>query len=208
MNATIRWMPLAALVTLPLWTGCGEEGYKPRPLLLPPHVRNITVRPFQNKTQFLISEEKLLLRVSEEFIRDGRLPLVNSESQADGVVSGEIVRYIREPISYDVNHIPEEFRLWVVMNLRFIDKVNRAVLWEEPRMEQSYRYFIETRPGGITEEEARERLWDLFARDIVKRTIEGFGTVTGASERKVSDEPVARPEEKPAGRVAPPPSPY
>lgn len=55
-------------------------------------------------------------------------------------------------------------------------------------MEQSYRYFVETQPGGMTEDAAREQLWDLFARDIVKRTIEGFGSVSGASERKVSHE--------------------
>ena len=38
---------------------------------------------------------------------------------------------------------------------------------------------------GMTEEEAREIIWEKLSRDIVKRTIKGFGSVTSASEKKV-----------------------
>jgi hypothetical protein len=205
--------PVVAAVLLFLG-GCGDMGYTPAPVLLPAHISRIAVRPFVNKTPFFGLEEKLRLRVEEEFIRDGRLPYVNVESEADGVVAGEIVRYIKEAISFDSNQVAEEFKLWVVINLRFIDRVNNVLLWEEPRMEQEYRYFVETKPGGITEEEAREILWDLFARDIVKRTIEGFGSVSGASERKISDAPSQPVQESPAPPVpspairTAPPSPY
>jgi len=211
MQRTFKAASLAAaFLSAVVLAGCGEMGgYQSKPLILPPHIRTIAVRPVVNKTQFIGLEEKLTLRVSEEFLRDGRLPLINNENQADGVVVGEIVRYIREPISYDSNHVVEEFKLWVVINLRFIDRINKAVAWEEPRLEHTYRYFVETRPGGITEEEARLQLWDLFARDIVKRTIEGFGSVSGASEREITDKPIAKPEEKTIEPPKPvPPSPY
>ncbi len=221
------WSKVHDIAKISLWTwvcgllavffgGCAGEGlYTSAPaLILPSHIRSIAVRPFVNKTQFFGLEEKLRLRVEEEFIVDGRLPYVNKESEADGVVVGEIVRYIKEPISYDANHVVEEYKLWVIINLSFIDRVNNVRLWEEPRLEQEYRYFVETKPGGVTEEEARELLWDLFARDIVKRTIEGFGAVSGASRRKISDAPPPAEVQKstaPAGpppiRV-PPPSPY
>jgi hypothetical protein len=211
--AVRRWLSLitrsSLLITL-FCSGCGEVGYAPNPILLPGHIRRIAVRPIVNQTQFFGLEEKLRLRVEDEFIRDGRLPYVNSESDADGVIVTEITRYIKEPISYDANHVVEEYKLWVLIDLRFIDRVNNVVLWEEPRLEQEYRYFVETRPGGVTEDEARELLWELFARDIVKRTIEGFGSVSGASERKVSgDAPPAPPEvpPPPKPRIAPP-SPY
>src|SRR5688500_4179568 len=94
---------------------CGEttEGYKPSSVLLPVHIRRIAVRPIVNKTQYFGLEEKLRLRLEEEFIRDGRLPYVNKEEDADGVVVAEIVRYIREPISYDDNHVVQEYKLWV-----------------------------------------------------------------------------------------------
>lgn len=189
--------------------GCAEIGGYGAPLAitLPPSIQKIGVRPFVNRTQFFGLEDKLRLRVEEEFIRDGRLPFVNQEAQADGVVAGEIVNYIRQVVTYDANNQPEEQRLWVIMNLRFLDRTTGAALWEEPRMEQEFRYFVETAPGGRTEEEAREALWDLFARDIVKRTLEGFGSVTGASERKVPADTLPS-TDAPARPRAAPPSPY
>ena len=38
---------------------------------------------------------------------------------------------------------------------------------------------------GITEEEAREIVWDKLSRDIYKRTIEGFGSISGELERRI-----------------------
>jgi hypothetical protein len=37
----------------------------------------------------------------------------------------------------------------------------------------------------MTEEQAREKLWDIMSKDIVKRTVEGFGSVTGVSSKKI-----------------------
>ena len=87
--------------------------------------------------------------------------------------------------TYDAANQPLEYRLWVIIDVRFFDRRENRVVWEEPRFEQTYRYFIETQPGGMTEEQAREQVWDMLARDIVKRTMEGFGSVTGASTKKV-----------------------
>jgi hypothetical protein len=198
-----------------LLSACAGVGvYTPSTIILPAGIQKITVRPFVNQTQFFGLENRLRFQVEQEFIRDGRRPYVNTEVQADGILEGEIVNYIKEPVSYDANHVEEEFKLWVVMNIRLIDRANNKILWEEPRLEQDYSYFIETKPGGIAETEARDRLWDLFARDIVKRTIDGFGSVSGASEKKISTQPLPQPQDttspspqEPLPRV-PPPSPY
>ncbi len=201
-----------------LLSACSEvSGYRgPSTITIPPNVQKIGVRPFRNRTQFFGLEDKLRLRVEEEFIRDGRLPFVNREAEADGVVDGEIVNYIRQVVTYDANNQPQEFRLWVIMNVRFIQRADNVLLWEEPRLEQEYRYFVETSPGGRTEEEAREVIWDFFARDIVKRTIEGFGSVSSASEKKVPTEtlpsndatPTIKPQTAPPTPQVAPPLPY
>ena len=113
------------------------------------------MRPIANKTSFLLQEEKLTLRVSEEFIHDGRLPLVNDENQADGVVVGEITRYIKEDVSYDAAHVVHENKMWILLNLKCIDLVNKVVLWEEPRMEQSFRYLAPIQAGDAVTFETR-----------------------------------------------------
>jgi hypothetical protein len=209
------WIAFLSTVVLGsfVMAGCGPatEGIRTSPVLLPTHIRKIAIRPITNKTSIFGLEEKLRLDIEEEFIRDGRLAYVNAEGEADGIVVTSISRYIKEPISYDSNHVVEEFKLLVIVDLKFVDRVNNVLLWEEPRLDQEVRYFVETKPGGMTEEEAREDLWELFASDIVKRTIDGFGSVSGASSRKISS--TAPPISSTATLRAienktPPPTPY
>ncbi|MFH1259356.1 MAG: LptE family protein [Elusimicrobiota bacterium] len=166
------------------FAGCGE--YTPQPQFLPQHVRAISVKNFTNRTVNFGLEEKLSLTIINQFIQDGRVQVAN-EGNADGMLSGEINRYILEPLSYDANHVVEEYKLWVLVNVTFTDLSNNQALWTEQNMEAETRFFVVSKPGVIvqTEQEARETVWDYLARDIVKRTIEGFGSVTGASERKV-----------------------
>ena len=189
--------------------GCAEMGefQKPANVILPLHIQKIGLKTFKNHTQYFGLEDRLRLRIEQEMIRDGRLPFSGSEEAADGVVEGEIVNYIPQVATYDASNQPLEYRLWVIIDVRFFDRRENRVLWEEPRLEQAYRYFVETQPGGRTEDDARLQVWDLFARDIVKRTVEGFGSVTGASEHKVPESTLPGPKETlpPPTTATPPP---
>lgn len=164
--------------------------YVPPSIILPAHIKTIAVRPFENTTSQPEIGQKLWLATTQEFVRDGRIAYADSEEKADGVVIGTITQYRETELSHDVNLIPREYQLWVIMDLKFLDRSNNQYLWEEPLLEQKLRYFVETEPGGKTSEEAREELWDRFSRDIVRRTIEGFGSVTSASPKSVPKEPL------------------
>jgi len=164
--------------------GCASP-YAPAPQTMPQHIKKLTVRPFVNNTATSGLEEKLTLAVVNEFVRDGRFAVANNEADADGVVVGEIKRYILQPLTYDQNLITTQYKLWVVLNLYFIDKANNVTLWTEPNMEGMQVYYDANQPGGRTEDEVRDILWDSLSRDIVKRTIEGFGSVQGGSEKKI-----------------------
>lgn len=185
--------------------GCAAKYYTPTPQILPQYVRKLAVRPFINETQQFGLEDKLTLRVVDEFIRDGRFPIVNEEN-ADGYLTGAIKRYILEPLSYDANNVAQQFKLWVLVDVYFYDKVAKETLWKEPNMEGVQRYYAKTVDpiNGMTEEEAREAIWDKLSRDIARRTIEGFGSASGASDRAV---PKRQP---PSGAPAPttPPGSY
>lgn len=163
--------------------------YQPPAIILPAHIKSIAVRPFDNTTSVPSIGNKLWLATTDEFIRDGRIAYVDDENKADGVVIGTIRQYQLTPLSQDVNLVPREYQIWVIMNLKFLDRVNKQYLWEEPAIEEKLRYFTETQPGGETEEQAREDLWQRFAKDIVRRTIEGFGTVSSVSPKAVPKEP-------------------
>lgn len=204
---------LAAALVLAGCGGPGEYYAGPAPSVLPAHIKKIAVRPVVRRIDtpghnIVGWEDQLRLRIQDEFIRDGRFGLVNDEADADGVIYSEITRLLFQPLAYDANNVVQEVKLWVVIDIGFLDRRANKVLWEEPRLEQEYLYFVSPQPGGLTDEEARDQLWDRFARDIVKRTVEGFGSVTGASERKISDPAPAKPAAPDGPPREAPPSPY
>ncbi|MBU2573241.1 MAG: hypothetical protein KKH28_04100 [Elusimicrobia bacterium] len=167
---------------------CGATSdiiYRPAEQKLPQHIKKICVRPFTNKTQQFGLEEKITLKVIDEFLKNGEYA-ISSEGNSQGVIVGEINRYILTPIQYDVNLVPTVYKLDVIVTVRFLDKGANRYLWEEPALQAIKMYSAATLPGGLTEEQARESLWEILAKDIVKRTVEGFGSVTSASQRKIS----------------------
>lgn len=177
---------LVCLLFAAVLAGCasGNITYRPAEQKLPQHIKQIAVRPFVNKTPQFGLEERLTLKTIDEFLKNGEYALA-PESTAQGVVVGEISHYILTPIQYDVNLVPTVYKLNVIISVRFLDRSANRYLWEEPALQRSQLYSASTLPGGMTEEAAREALWDVLAKDIVKRTVEGFGAASSTSQKKV-----------------------
>ncbi len=184
-------MKRSALLALLLGlAGCGGTSdiiYRPAQQKLPQHIKKIAVRPFANRTQQFGLEEKLTLKVVDEFLKNGEYA-VSPEDSAEGVVVGEIGHYILTPIQYDVNLVPTVYKLNVIAAVRLLDKAQNRYLWEEPALQATKIYSAATLPGGLTEEQARETLWEILAKDIVLRTVQGFGSVSSASQKKIPQE--------------------
>ena len=181
----LRLLPLALIA---LAAACGTDiAYKPTPQILPQHVQRLALRPIVNKTQQFGLEDKLSLRVRDEFLRDGRYPLV-PEPESQGIVWITISRYILTAVQYDSTQAATAYKLRILVDLQFIDKSTNQILWEEKNLEGILTYPASTLRAGLTEEQAREQIWDILARNIVKRVVEGFGSVTGTSERRITGE--------------------
>ncbi|MDH5174948.1 MAG: LPS assembly lipoprotein LptE, partial [Elusimicrobiota bacterium] len=137
--------------------------------ILPQHIKTIAIPTFINRTAHYGIESKLTDAVIEEFIRDGHLSIAKRK-EADALLTGEIVTYVLEPLSYDATEVVEQYKLWVIVNLSFRDLAAGEVLWEEKResiegnlvggIEGDVRYYVTPRAGRTveTEEEAQERL--------------------------------------------------
>ncbi|MFA6433365.1 MAG: LPS assembly lipoprotein LptE [Elusimicrobiales bacterium] len=174
----------AAAVALLSACSTSEVTYRPAEQKLPQYIKRISVRPFANKTPQFGLEEKLTLKTIDEFLKNGEYT-VSPESSAQGVIVGEINHYILTPIQYDVNLVPTVYKLNVLVSVHFLDKAANRYLWEEPALQAVRIYSASTLPGGMTEEAAREVLWEILAKDIVKRTVEGFGSTSSASRKKI-----------------------
>ena len=192
------------LITLMMAAACGTDvAYKPTPQLLPQHVQRLALRPILNKTQQFGLEDKLSLRVRDEFLRDGRYPLV-PEPESQGIVWITISRYILTAVQYDSTQAATAYKLRIIVDLQFVDKSTNQILWEEKNFEGTLSFPAAILRGGLTEEQAREQIWDILARNIVKRVVNGFGSVTGTSERRITGEaPSTQPAVKPETPLKP-----
>lgn len=173
-------MRLLALLAVAALSACAglraRSGPPPQPL--PPGIRKLAIRPIVNKTQQSGLEDQLALALRDEFLRDGRHPLV-PEGESDGVVLVTINRYLLTPLQYDASLNPTTYRLHVAVDVQLLDRAAGKVLWDEKGLEASLSYPYVSLTGGLSEDAARQNLWAILSPMIVARVIDGFGATAG-----------------------------
>ena len=148
--------------------------------VVPDHVQTIRINPVKNETQQIELSSDLTEEITNEFIREGRLTVVN-RNDADSSIDVTVIEYTKIPISYDENFVAQEYKLNMILNLRFFDRVNKVKLWEDIRenltggIEAYVKYYAGPDPEfSETEDEARQRLIEDVAKLILQRTIYGW----------------------------------
>ena len=180
-----------ALLAAACAAACASEGayYKPQAQIMPQHIRKIAIRPILNKTEIFAMEDKLYLQLYDEFLKNGSYQVVKEDDGAEGVIVTTITRYLNVPIQYDSQLIPMVYKMDVWLDIVLIDKTTNAPVWREPAFVGTQTYSSSTLPGGMTEQQAREMIWQKLSKDIVKRTVDGFGSVMSEDKRKVMQNP-------------------
>ena len=164
---------LAAAV---LMAACVEEpGMGPRPTArhAPGGGPKLAVRQIANKSQQFGLEDTLATAVRDEFLRDGRYPLV-TEKEADDVVAITITRYVLTPLAYDVTLAPISYKLRIIADVQMLERATNRELWSEKGLEGSITYPTQTLAGGQTETQAQATIWTVLAPMIVLRVADGF----------------------------------
>jgi hypothetical protein len=160
-------------------------GYTTRPGLAS-HLKTIYVKPFVNKIdltalptnqqQFPIYRHGMEVDLTSDVINryqfTGLLRPASAE-RADCRLEGELVEFRRDPLRYDASRQVEEWRLNIVVNLKFVDQTTGTVLWEEQGFTGDTTYFA---LGASAESEtaALSRARVDLARRIVERSVESW----------------------------------
>lgn len=170
---------------------CAGQGmvYKPQAQIMPQHIKKIAVRPILNKTEVFALEDKFYIELYDQFLQNGTYQIVSENNGAEGVVVTTITRYLNIPIQYDSQLIPTVYRMEVWLDVVFIDKSTNQPVWREPAFLGTQIYSASTMPGGMTEVQARDVIWQKLSQDIIKRTVEGFGSVKSENKKKVMQNP-------------------
>lgn len=182
---------LLALAAAACVSACASEGavYTPQAQIMPQHIKKVAVRQILNKTEVFALEDKFYNELYDEFLRNGSYQIVSENNGSEGVVVTTISRYLNVPIQYDSQLIPTVYRMDIWLDVVFIDKTTNEPVWREPAFLGTQVYAASTLPGGMTEVQARDLVFQKLSRDIVKRTVDGFGSVMSENKKKVMNNP-------------------
>ena len=182
-NLASGFRPLASIcLILCLTGGCG---YTTRPGLAS-YLKTVYVKPFCNKiyvTQVSTGNERfpiyghqmevdLTREVLNRYQFTGLLRPTSAD-RADCRLEGELVEFRRDALRYDTAQQVEEWRLNLVVNLKFFDQKANTLLWQEDGFTGDTTYFA---LGSNTESEAGalDRAITDLARRVVERSVENW----------------------------------
>lgn len=142
---------------------------------LPDHIKSIYIPIFTNQTFQYGLEEIITNIVIEEFIRDGRLKVVDKKL-ADARLNASVISYQKIPFSYSKEGDVNKYKVAIKVSFGLVDLTNNTLLWQE-EWEEVILYIPATssylpREFDITsEEEAIHKALSKIAYYIVNRTI-------------------------------------
>jgi len=135
---------------------------------LPEHLQSVKIIPFRSRVTQYGLEQDITSRVIEMIVRDGRLAVAieNQDSEIEGTVSS----YIKIPYSYTSAEVVEEYKLEIRIEISFMDLLReRDIISTE-----SVTTWLVYDPEVESEIDARDRLLEESAEDIVRRCLSGW----------------------------------
>ena len=135
---------------------------------LPEHIQSVKIIPFRSRVTQYGLEQDITSRVVEMMVRDGRLAVTVEEQ--DSEIEGTIAVYIKTPYSYTSAEVVEEYKLEIRVEISFTDLLQeRDIIATE-----SVTTWLVYNPDTESEIDARDRLSEESAEDIVRRCLSGW----------------------------------
>lgn len=177
-----------AVVCCLLAAGCG---YTTRPGLAS-NLRTVYVKPFTNKIdvtqltssdgRFPLYRHRMEVDLTNEIISRYQFTGLLRPSPADKAdcrLEGELVQFRKDPLRYNSSQQVEEWRLNLVVNLRFYDQTTKdesgaaALMWDEQSFTGDTTYFA-LGSNAESESAALTRSITDLARRVVERSVENW----------------------------------
>lgn len=156
---------------------------------LPDSVRTIAIDRFRNDTAQDALPALLHEEIRRAFRLDGRLAVMDDPIDAQGVLKGAVIDYVKQPSRFDRNNVVQEYRLRMAVDLSLVDVAQNKILWTEAgpastayrgaalRKLERYVNFVVVPAEGLpveTEADAQRRMIRDLARDVVIKVVEGW----------------------------------
>ena len=167
---------VALLGTATFLSGCGYA-LVGRSNNLPPDVRGVFVRPFENRTNRAQVEQFLTNAVATELVSRPGLTLVRTEGEADAEMAGSVRSFVANPLTFDNQGRATRYEISIgaVVEVRRTGG-DKAVLWASDNFVVRESYDVDASAAGYFDREdpAIEQAARRFAEELVSSVLEGF----------------------------------
>lgn len=172
--------PIAVVCLAGTAAGCGYA-LTGRGSFLPAYIRTIGIPMFVNRTRVPDLEIEITEKVRAEFIGRGRYDIQPDATNADAVLTGEVVAIAVDPASFTSDQIASRYVVTMIVRVELRDLRADEILWEDPRLAFRQEYDAQTGssildPTAFLAQDANayERMLNDFARTIVSAILEAF----------------------------------
>lgn len=124
---------------------------------------SITIMPFKNNTLRYGLDDLFYQKTVEEFIRDGRIKLLDSGGET--ILYVDITGYQNQPFTYDENENINDYKIEVGLSLSF-QKDSGEGLWEKTIHEWV------TYERSLTEDDGIQMLAEKISTSILRTVLE------------------------------------
>jgi hypothetical protein len=156
---------IPALVLLTI-VSCGVYTFSPSAL---GDVKTIAIPLFENQTTEGGLREQLTEQLSQAFVSDNTLKVVR-EQQADAVLRGTVVSYVREAYTYSRAEVVSEYICRIGVNVELFNRRAKKAIWEEKGMSNWGTYDATSE----TDNDGKSRAIKKLVEDILNKTVKGW----------------------------------
>jgi hypothetical protein len=170
---------LAAIAIAAFGAGCGYHvaGHGD---LMPKTIKTVAVMPFGDATLRYKLARTLPADITRELISRTKYQLINDASQADAVISGNLVNYFASPTITAADSTgtvrATTIQAVAIIQVSMTERATGKVLFTRSGMEFRQRYEVAGDPKQYFDESgtALERVSKDVARTVVSAILEGF----------------------------------
>jgi outer membrane lipopolysaccharide assembly protein LptE/RlpB len=145
---------------------------------LPEDIETLYVESFENQTQWVDMDQRLMEALTLEWVRRRRLRLVDSAEKADVVLAGTIQRLAVIPVSYDEQGRANEYQMSMqaLVQLKDVRGDEPDILWEDKAFSRRTSYAVDPSATNYFDRQnvAMDELSRDFSSALVTAVLEGF----------------------------------
>jgi hypothetical protein len=132
-------LPLACVALMATAIGCGYH-FGAEGSGLPPQAKTIYVERFGNRSRYTAIDDQFDRYLKDEIAQHKRLELVDDRSEADLVLSGELVYITQLAVATNAVSEPIEYTRTVSANAQLTDQHTKRVIWRSTGLFASDTY--------------------------------------------------------------------